>query len=53
MFTADNTGSQAINVASTSYSETNLFQLRAIPEPSAAALGLLAAGGLLLRRRRA
>ena len=29
------------------------FKVTSIPEPSAAALGLLAAGGLILRRRRA
>ena len=50
-FTADNTGSQAINIASTSYSEMNLFQLRAIPEPGAALLGGLGMLCLLRRRR--
>jgi hypothetical protein len=52
-FTADNTLSQTVTVTDTHEPQINAVQLRAIPEPSAAALGLLAAGGLLLRRRRA
>ena len=50
-FTADNTGSQTINITSATYSEMNLFQLRAIPEPSAALLGGLGLLALLRRRR--
>ena len=54
-FTADNANQAfAINDLGAG-TQLNTLQLRqtAVPEPSAAVLGLLAAGGLLLRRRRA
>ena len=50
-FTADNTGFQTISIAANDWSEISLFQLRAIPEPSAALLGGLGMLALLRRRR--
>ena len=54
-FTADSTGSQVMTYTGNADAQINAFQLRAVPVPEPASLGLVAAGGLgllLIGKRR-
>ena len=53
-FTADSTGSQVMTYTGNADAQINAFQLRAVPVPEPASLGLVGAGalGLLLLKRR-